>query len=110
MKKIWNKLFGKKTDSLYELVETKIDEEHYRQGIRINLGKYAGVVVTTSPKIEIKEENDLLKVIFDYNVEYHPNNIQIDHQELRQIVGDCIVDIIQKDFHAPRATDTEHID
>ena len=110
LKTIWNKLFGHKevsTDSVtYELVETQMDEEHFRQGIRIIGGKYNRVIVTTSPKVQFKQENDNLKLVFDYVIEYQPDELVIDHTELRQVVGDIILDIIDKDNNAPRTTDS----
>ncbi len=116
LKTIWNKLFGRKqsvhslsTDSSpYELVETKMDDNHFRQGIRILGGKYDRVIVTTSPKIQFKHEDDRVTMLFDFTVEYHPDSTEIDHQELRKIVGDIILDIIYKDNNAPRTTDSEH--
>lgn len=111
LKTIWNNLFGKKTNSsvdtvTYELVETEMDKEHFRQGIRIIGGKYNRVIVTTSPKVQFKEDNGQMKLLFDYVIEYHPDGLEINHQELRQVVGDIILEIIYKDNNAPGTTDS----
>ncbi len=118
LKKIWSKILGwfKKSPQVqptsvnagYELVETKLDDQHFRQGIRILGGKYDRVIVTTSPKIQFKHDNDQIVMLFDFVVEYHPDSIEIDHQELRPIVGDIILDIIHKDNNAPRTPDSEY--
>lgn len=114
LKTIWCNLFGKKTNSsvetiTYELVETEMDKEHFRQGIRILGGKYNRVIVTTSPKVQFKEDNGVMKLMFDYVIEYQPDELEVDHNELRQVVGDIILEIIYKDNNAPRTTDSQHL-
>ena len=117
LKTIWNLLLSKfrpdkgadsYSTATYELVETKLDEEHFRQGIKILGGKYNRVVVTTSPKIQFKHDGDQITMLFDYVIEYHPPELEIDHTELRPIVGDIILDIIHKDTNAPRTPNSEH--
>lgn len=101
---IWGfikRLFFKKEEqsvNLYELVERATDDGGFRQGIRILHPKYKGVVVEVAPTVSVKETDDGLKVSFDYDVVTNAKNLTIDRNELTQIVGDCIVDIIQKDY------------
>lgn len=115
LKKIWSKIWGNfppssQIESTYELVETQLDNEIFRQGIRIKSGKYARVVVTISPKVHFNELADgTIELKFDHFVEYCPSEIEIDRIELHNVVGDILMDIIKKEYKdAPRATDTEH--
>jgi sorbitol-specific phosphotransferase system component IIA len=92
----------------YSIVEKELKDGGVRQGIRIHHGKYAMVVVTTSPRVELKvDEQGLVNLTFDFTVEYTPHGLVIDHKELHAIVGNCIVDIISKDFDENRDIDSE---
>jgi len=99
------------TSPRYEIVETKLDdpqEELYRSAIRIKFGKYDRVIVSVSPKIQLKEVDGYLHVIFDHKIEFSPPNIQIDSKELKQVVGSIVCDMIEKDYNAFRTTDPEY--
>lgn len=91
--------FFKKSSRLqYELVEYKLDENTYRQGIRLLDSKHTGIIVTVDPVVKVKEENDMLNVSFDFTVESNPNKIEVTKDELRPVVGDIIVDLMSKDY------------
>lgn len=89
----------KKSKSLqYELVEYQIDEETFRQGIRLLDSTYAGIVVTVDPVVKVREEADQLRISFDFTVEANPCKIEVSKDDLRPIVGDIIVDLMSKDY------------
>lgn len=91
----------KKSKSLqYELVEYEIDEETFRQGIRLLDSTHNGVVVTVDPVVKVREEGDRLMISFDFTVEANPRKIEVSKDALRPIVGDIIVDLMSKDYNA----------
>ncbi len=94
----------------YQLVEAQLDPEHFRQGIRITSGKYKGLVFTTRPKVEIKEVDGQYHLNFEYNVEYCPTAVKPDHSEMKTIVGDILMELIEKDINATGTTDSKHSD
>lgn len=91
------------------MVELKIDDSLFRQGVRINEPpQFKGIVFTFSPKVSIKvdPETDRLMVSFDYTIHQNPNNIELFDSELRPIIGGIAVDMISKDANAFRITDS----
>lgn len=95
----------------YQLVEAQLDNEHYRQGVRIMSGKYSGLVFTTRPKVELKEVEGQYHLNFEYNVEYAPATItEINHSELKIVVGDILLELIEKDYDASGTADSKHSD
>lgn len=97
------------TQTTYEVVERQLGEDQFRQGIRILHGKYNKVVVTISPKVSVDTNEDgSVGLTFDFTVEYAPPGLVVLKSELHPIIGDCIVDIITKDFvNENRSTDSE---
>lgn len=89
----------KKSKLQYELVECKIDENTFRQGIRLTDPLYNGIVVTVDPVVKVKEENDMLNITFDFTIESNPSHIEVTKDQLRPVVGDIIVDLMQQDFN-----------
>lgn len=81
----------------YELVEYQIDDENYRQGIRLT---DSGIVVSISPQVSIKEVDDRLVISFDFVVEANPNRIDFEKEHLRPMIGDIIIGLIERDYHA----------
>lgn len=95
----------------YQLVEAQLDDQHYRQGVRITTGKYSGLVFTTRPKVELKEIEGNFHLNFEYNVEYAPANLkEINHTELKNVVGDILLELIEKDYDASGTADSKHSD
>ena len=90
----------KKSRLQYELVEYKLDENTFRQGIRLLCDRFNGIVVTVDPVVKVAEEGDQLKVTFDFNIEANPHKIEVTKDDLRQTVGDIIVDLMAKDYNA----------
>lgn len=86
---------------MYELVECQLEGGMFREGIRLLHGKYLGIVVTVSPKVEFKELPDgTPQLTFDFTIEYVPSTLgEITKTELHPIVGNCIVDIITKELN-----------
>jgi hypothetical protein len=109
---MFNNLFKRKQEKItYQLVEAQLDEEHFRQGVRITSGKYSGLVFTTRPKVELKEIDGQHHLNFGYNIEYKPPTIQaVDHAEFKIIVGDILVELIEKDMHETGTSDSKHSD
>lgn len=93
--------FRKKSGELqYELVEYQIDQETFRQGIRLLDSTYKGIIVTVDPVVKVREEEDQLRISFDFTVEANPCKIEVSKDSLRPIVGDIIVDLMSKDYNA----------
>ena len=90
----------KKSRLQYELVEYKLDENTFRQGIRLTRDRFKGIVVTVDPVVKVTEEGDQLKVTFDFTIEANPSKIEVVKDDLRQTVGDIIVDLMAKDYNA----------
>lgn len=106
--KLKNIFSPKKEETKYQLVECKLDDEHFQQGIRLTSGKYSGVIFTTGPKVSFSEENGSVKLNFKYNLEYTPKDLIIEHSEFESIVGDIILELIEKDLNAAGASNSEH--
>lgn len=90
-------LFRKKS-SHYELVEYKVDDNTFRQGIRLTSERFADLVVTISPVVKLREENDVLRLTFDYTIEANPKQVDTSDAELRPAVGDIILELMKKDY------------
>jgi hypothetical protein len=110
LNKLKNIFSPKKEETKYQLVECKLDEEHFQQGIRLTSGKYSGVIFTTGPKVSFSEEAGHVKLNFKYNLEYKPKDLIIEHSEFESIVGDIILELIEKDLNASGTTDSKHSD
>jgi hypothetical protein len=89
---------SKQNDDLYELVENEIDDDVFRQGIRILHKEFKDVIVTIDPKVQVIPNDDKLVIKFDFDVVSNPNKIDIDKKLLHPIVGDIIVDLMKKDY------------
>jgi hypothetical protein len=92
--------FKKKSRLQYELVESEIDQDTFRQGIRLTDSIYNGIVVTIDPIVKVKEDGDQLRVAFNFVIEANPHGIEVSMDELRPIIGDIIVDLMNKDYNA----------
>lgn len=88
----------------YALVEKKIGDV-FVQGVRITAGKYSGLVFTTSSQVKFKvEDGGEVKLDYQYKIEYKPESISIDDiapEKLDKIVGDIILDIVEKNLDKP---------
>ena len=97
-------LFRKKVlgpPAMYELVEQSLQGGTIVPGIRIVQDPYKGVIITVSPKVEIKIIGDEMHMVYDFNIVSLPAGMdQPNHDELRKFVGDIIVDIMAKDYCA----------
>jgi hypothetical protein len=102
--------FKKKTPpkTEYELVESELDEEHFRQGIRMLDIKYLGVIFTVSPMVKMTISNGIPELRFDFTIEANPNKIEIKDSEIRPVIGMIILDMIDKDNHENRISDSKH--
>ena len=100
MSRLLDYIFGNRESLRYELVEHPIEGGEPRQGVRLLDPKYSGIVVTISPKVsvDIDVETDALRVNFDFTVESNPSRIEYVWSDLRDRVGDVIVDIMKKDY------------
>ncbi len=93
-------LFTHKQKSIdqYELVECRLSDDMYRQGIRLLSPQYHNMVITIDPKVSVVAGNDGETVLqYSFTVEANPNHIDYDKTELYNHVGDILVDLIQKD-------------
>lgn len=88
----------KKSGLQYELVEYKINDNTFRQGIRLLDSKYNGIIVTVDPVVKVKEESDMLNITFNFTIESNPHGIEVTKDQLRPVVGDIIVDLMYKDY------------
>ena len=95
-----NFLFRDKSQKVqYELVEYKLDEETFRQGIRLTCDKYRGMIITVDPRVSVKfDEADNMVLSYSFTVEANPNGIEYNKSDLHRLVGDIIVDLMDKDY------------
>lgn len=100
MSRLLDFIFGNRSSLQYELVEHPVDENNSRQGIRLLDSKFNGIVVTIAPKVDVRidPETDALRVKFDFTIESNPSRIDYVWSDLRDHVGDVIVDIMKKDY------------
>jgi hypothetical protein len=97
--KLLDFLFNRKeSNQSYELVEYQLDENTFRQGIRLLNSKYEGIIVTIDPSVKVDPQPDQLKISFDFTIESNPNSIEVTKAELHPVIGDVIVDLISKDY------------
>ena len=100
LRRLFGKLFKSSEQSviLYELVEMNPEKNVHLEGIRLLRDDFRDIVVLVSPKISVKEESDGLHIKFDYEIVSNPNELEIDRTTLTPYVGDCIIDIMKKDY------------
>ena len=98
-------MFGwlKKNDNtpMYQIVEKHdVETDTYVQGVRIMSGEYSGVVFVTSGKVSLKPKGEEFELNYQYDVCVLPKDMVIDHDKFSPIVGNIIMDIIQKEHNA----------
>lgn len=86
--------------SFYEIVESKIDEEHYRQGLSFTQSPYKGVIITIHPTVKVREVEDQLVLSYDFDIEKIPEGMNVTKADLHKLVGDAITDMMIKDYDA----------
>lgn len=85
---------------LYELVEYQLKDDTYRDGVRLLHPDFYGVVITIDPGVKIREVDDIVKILFDFSIEFIPEGMIVTKPMIHSIVGDIIVDLIQSDYNA----------
>ena len=85
----------------YVFVDRVINESEVLTGIRVTSGIAEGMIFTWNPEVRFKNKDDgNIDMNFDYYIHVPPKNDKIldSHQELTNIVGDIIFDVIKRDF------------
>ena len=75
-------------------------------GFRIADGKYENVIYTDG-KVKPLEENDKLRLKFEYNVHENPNDVDTDSDEFINMIGDILTIEIDKDKNDNSREDRE---
>lgn len=104
LKNLFQRLFFKKPvhdePTTYEIVEQTLSDGGVVSAIRLLVEPYSGVIVTISPKVEVREIEDNLHIIFDFNIVSNPTGKEIEYLDLKPFVGDTILEIMKKDYNA----------
>lgn len=100
MLEIVKNLFSGSKLPKYSVVEKSIGEDEYIQGIKITSGKYTGLIFTTSPSVEfLPQEDGNVSMKFEYLIQGYPEEMTLPSDDkLQELVGDIILDIIEKDL------------
>lgn len=85
----------------YTFVERKVDDELIQVATRIQSGKYKDLIFSTGrisllPK-QNGEEGQNFELNYTYLVEHKPEGLE-EGEDLNKIVGDIIMDALQKDI------------
>ena len=75
-------------------------------GFRIADGKYENVIYTYG-KVKPIEEDDKLRLKFEYNVHENPNDVDTDSDEFINMIGDILTIEIDKDKNDNSREDRE---
>ena len=79
-----------------------IDNPRYSQsGIRIDEGEYKDVIYLYG-KVQFIEENEHLRLKFDYQVLRNPNNVDTDCEAFRSTIGDILTENLEKEVNDQR--------
>ena len=65
-------------------------------GFQISEGEYKDVIYYYG-KVKFIEENDNMRLKFDYNVARNPNNVDTDNEKFVKIIGDILTDNIERE-------------
>jgi len=76
-------------------------------GFRIADGKYENVIYTYG-KVKPVEENDKLRLKFEYNVHENPNDVDTDSDEFINMIGDILTMEIDKEKNDNSREDREN--
>ena len=76
-------------------------------GFRIADGKYENVIYTYG-KVKPIEENDKLRLKFEYNVHENPNDVDTDSDEFINMIGDILTLEIDKEKNDNSREDREN--
>ena len=76
-------------------------------GFRIADGKYENVIYTYG-KVKPIEEDDKLRLKFEYNVHENPNDVDTDSDEFINMIGDILTMEIDKDKNDNSREDREN--
>ena len=79
----------------YKFVENK-DAKWQGIGLTKEAGFFQGVVYRYG-KVTPIEEDDKLRLKFDYNVARNPNNVDTDNEKFVKIIGDILADNIERE-------------
>jgi len=85
----------------YNYVENSKFEQ---MGFRIADGEYENVIYTYG-KVKPIEENDKLRLKFEYNIHENPNQVNTDSNEFINIIGDILTIEIDKEKDADSGKD-----
>jgi len=79
----------------YIVVEAKTSDGGFQQAIRILPEQ---VVVIVSPKVKVEIIDEQLHVSFDFSIVSDPLMTNLTKLDIKQRVGDAIIDLMQKDY------------
>ena len=66
-------------------------------GFKISEGKFKDVIYYYG-KVKFIEEDEKLRLKFDYNVARNPDNVDTDGEEFRQVIGDILAENIEREI------------
>lgn len=100
----------------YELLDEDVEGN---QLIKLTSNKFSGIIYTYG-RVRLLEEDDQLRVQFEYDVQENPVGI-IDASEFRNHIGDILIDLLEENLlknnlvytggtDADRTTNSEQFD
>ena len=79
-----------------------VDNPRYsHSGIIIEDGEYKDVIYLYG-KVQFIEENEHLRLKFDYQVLRNPNNVDTESENFRNIIGDILTENVEKEVNDER--------
>ena len=79
-----------------------VDNPRYsHSGIVIEDGEYKDVIYLYG-KVQLIEENEHLRLKFDYQVLRNPNNVDTDCEAFRSTIGDILTENLEKEVNDQR--------
>ena len=90
---------GMEPSVTYSFVERKVDDEFIQTAIKIVGGKYDRVIFSVGPSVSLKEVDDQMTLSYKYILEFQPPGLEIDHDELNNVIGDLLMEIIKDDVN-----------
>ena len=98
LKKMWKKpmispIFPEPTD----VVQYTYVDGNEQQNIKILSGNFTGVVFEYG-SVKFLEENDSIRVDFDYNLIENPNEAEVTPDRVITVFGDIIMDVLEREM------------
>ncbi len=97
MKKLWKKPISPIFPEPEDVTQYTYVDGNEQQNIKILSGEFTGVVFEYG-SVKFLEENDSIRVDFDYNLIENPNEVEVKPHQVTTVFGDIIMDVLEREM------------